>query len=76
MEHSNNTLGLFLLATVSRWVLRATQLPIQWIPAVVSSGVKQSGHEADHSSPSNAEIKNVCSYTSAPPVRLHGVVFN
>jgi hypothetical protein len=30
--------------------------------------------EADHSPPSSAEVKNARSYTSTPPVRLHGVV--
>jgi hypothetical protein len=29
-------------------------------------GVKQLDHEADHSSPSSAEIENVCSYASTP----------
>jgi hypothetical protein len=38
-------------------------------------GVKRPGREADHSPPSNAEIKNAWSYTSTPPLSLHGVVF-
>jgi hypothetical protein len=29
-------------------------------------GVKQPGREADHKHPSNAEVKNVWSYTSTP----------
>jgi hypothetical protein len=32
----------------------------------VSLNVKQLGHEADHSLPSIAEVKNVWSYTSSP----------
>jgi hypothetical protein len=28
------------------------------------------GHEADHSPPSNSEVKNAWSYTSTPPIRL------
>jgi hypothetical protein len=32
-----------------------------------------SGCEADHSPPSRAEVKNAWSYTSTPPIRLHGV---
>jgi hypothetical protein len=36
-------------------------------------GIKRPGCEADHSSPSSAEVKNAWSYTSTPPVRLHGV---
>jgi hypothetical protein len=39
-------------------------------------GVKRLGREADHSSPSNAEVKNEWSYTSTPPIRLHGVVLS
>jgi len=30
-------------------------------------GVKWPGHEADHSSPSSAEVRNVWGYTSTPP---------
>jgi len=30
--------------------------------------VKRLGHEANHSSPSNAEVKNKWSYTSASPM--------
>jgi hypothetical protein len=37
-------------------------------------GVKRPGRETDHSSPSSAEVQNAWSYTSAPPIRLHGVV--
>jgi hypothetical protein len=38
--------------------------------------VKRPGREADSSHPSNAEDKNVWSYTSTPPIRLDGVVFS
>jgi hypothetical protein len=34
------------------------------------------GREADSKLPSNAEVKNAWSYTSAHPVRLNGVVLN
>jgi len=30
--------------------------------------------KADYSPPSSAELKNAWSYTSTPPIRLHGVV--
>jgi len=43
-----------------------TQPPIQWIPQICSVAVKWPGREADHSPPSSAEVKNVCSYTSTP----------
>jgi hypothetical protein len=32
--------------------------------------VKRRGREADHLSPSNADVKNVWSYVSAPQIRL------
>jgi hypothetical protein len=34
------------------------------------------GGEADHSPPSSAEDKNAWSYTSSPPIPLHGVVLS
>jgi len=43
---------------------------------VLSPGVKLPGREAKPSPPSSADIKNEWTYTSTPPVRLHGVVFN
>jgi hypothetical protein len=39
-----------------------TQPPIQWLP-----GVKRPGHDADHSSPPNTEVKKMWIYTSTPP---------
>jgi hypothetical protein len=35
-----------------------THPPIKWIAGPVFPGVKRSGREADHSPPSNAEVKN------------------
>jgi hypothetical protein len=58
--------GIFLLTTESRLALGPTQLPIQWVPGTLSLGVKQWGHEAHHSTPSSAKVKNVWSYTSTP----------
>jgi hypothetical protein len=34
---------------------------------VIFSGIKRPGSDANHSSPSSAEVKNSCSYTSIPP---------
>jgi hypothetical protein len=42
----------------------------------LSPGVKQIGHEADQSPPPIAEARNAWSYTSNPPVGLHGLVLN
>jgi hypothetical protein len=39
-------------------------------------GVKRPGHEADHSPPSNVEVKNAWSYTSIPTIRLLGAVLS
>jgi hypothetical protein len=50
-----------------------TQIIIPW---ALSLGVKRPGREADHSPPSSAEVKNAWSYTSTPPIRLHGVVLS
>jgi hypothetical protein len=36
---------------------RATQAPIQWVLKAFRQGVKRTGREADHSLPSNAEVK-------------------
>jgi hypothetical protein len=41
--------------------------------AVMSCGVEQPGNEHDLSLPFTAEVKNEWSYTSAPPIRLHGM---
>jgi hypothetical protein len=51
---------------MSGMALGPTQPPIQWISGVLSLGVKQPGHKADHSPPSSAQVKNVWSYTSTP----------
>jgi hypothetical protein len=48
----------FLFSTASRPALGPTQPPIQWVPGTLSPGGKWPGHEADHSPPSFAEVKN------------------
>jgi hypothetical protein len=65
-------IGFFLFVAASRLALGLTQTPTGiggFYP-----GVKRAGLEADHSLPSNAEVKNVLSYTSTPPIRLHVVL--
>jgi hypothetical protein len=54
---NNCSAGNFLFITASRMALGPTQLPIQWIPEALSMEVKRPGREADHSSPSSAEVK-------------------
>jgi hypothetical protein len=56
--------------------LGPTHPTIQWVLGALSLGVKQPGHEVDHSPPSSAEVKNAWSYTSTPPICFHGVVLN
>jgi hypothetical protein len=41
--------------------------PIEWVPGALSPGVKWQGREADHSSPTSAEVKKIWIYTSTPP---------
>jgi hypothetical protein len=53
---SRRGLGIFLF-TASRTALGPTQPPIQWIPGVLSLGMKRPGCEASHSPPSSAEVK-------------------
>jgi len=63
--------GIFLFATVvSRPALEPTQPPIQLVPRVHPSGVKQPGPEADHSPPYSANVKNVQRYTSTHPYSM------
>jgi hypothetical protein len=39
--------------------LGPTQPPVQWVPGVLSPGVKaRPGRDADHSPPSSAEVEN------------------
>jgi hypothetical protein len=49
---------------------------MQWVPGALCLGVKRLGREAGHSPPHSAEVKNEWSYTSTPPVSLHGVVLS
>jgi hypothetical protein len=46
------------LFTASRLALGPILLLIQWVPRALSRGEKWSGHEADHLTPSTAEVKN------------------
>jgi hypothetical protein len=70
-------ISLFMLLLFpSRTALGPTQPPFQWVPEFLSLGVKRPGREADHLPPSTAEVKSVWSYTSTPPIRLHGVVLS
>jgi hypothetical protein len=49
---------MFLYSTVSRPALELIQSPIQCVTGVLSRGLRRPGREADHSSPTSAEVKN------------------
>jgi hypothetical protein len=44
-----------------------------WAKGGFSFGGKQLGRELKHSTSCSAEVKNAWSYTSTPPVCLHGI---
>jgi hypothetical protein len=67
---------IFLFTAVSRTALGPTQPPIQSVPKAVSLGVKRPEHEADHSPPYSAEVKECVELYLHSPIRLHGVVLN
>jgi len=56
--------------------LGPTQPPIQWAAGTLCLKVKYMGHEADHSLPSSAEVKNAWSYVSTPLISLNGMVLS
>jgi len=55
----------FQFSKMSRPILGPTQVPVQ-VPAVLSVTVKQPGHKAGHSLPSNVEVTNEWSCSSTP----------
>jgi hypothetical protein len=66
----------FCFDTASRPALEPTQPPIQWVQRALSLRVKQPGHEADHSPPYSAEVKECVEIYFHSPIRLNGVVLN
>jgi hypothetical protein len=50
----------FLFTTSSRLALGSTQPSIQWVPGVLSPGVKRPVREADHSPPTSAARSRKC----------------
>jgi hypothetical protein len=59
----------FLFASASRLALGSAPPRVQWIPGTPSPRVKRPGREADHSPPSDAEVKNTWSCTSTHPYK-------
>jgi hypothetical protein len=56
--------GFFLFIIACGLALGPTQPPVQWVLGALSWGVKQPGHEADHSPLSSAKVKNAWRCTS------------
>jgi hypothetical protein len=54
----------------------AVPRPIQTVPETVSAWLKRDGLEANHSPPSNAEVKYGGGIPLLPRIRLLGVVIN
>jgi hypothetical protein len=65
---------IFLYSAASHLALGPTQLPLQWVPGALSSGVKRpGGREYDHSPQSSAEVR---SGGVRSPIQIHGMVLN
>jgi hypothetical protein len=50
-------MGIFHFAAAFRPKMGLTQPPTQYVSGALTSGVKWPGCEADHSPPSNSEVK-------------------
>jgi hypothetical protein len=62
---------IFLFSKVFQPALALTQPSVQCILWSHFLGQMQKGHEDDHSPESNAEVKNVSSYATAPHMVLN-----
>jgi len=63
---------IFLFSKFFGPALGPIQPPVRWYRGSYPE-VKRSGRDVDQSHPSSAETKNEWSYTSTPPICLHGV---
>jgi hypothetical protein len=65
---------IFLLAPASRPALRPTQPPVEWVPGVLSRGVKRGRGVMLTTHPHLVPRLSMSrSYTSFPPMCLHGM---
>jgi hypothetical protein len=69
-------LEIFVFATASTPAVGPIQPPIQWVPGALSLDVKRPAREANHSHPSNAEVKECVELYFHFPIRLHGVALS
>jgi len=73
LKHRNNF--YIFLPQCPDQKLRPTQLSVQRVPGVLSLGIKRPGREADHSSPSSAEFRELVEpYLHS--ITFHGVVLS
>ena len=56
----------FLFSKTSRPALGLTSPPIEWAPGALPAGLNWLGRQADHSPPSNTDVKNEWSNTTTP----------
>jgi hypothetical protein len=55
--------------------LGPTQILLKWVMVVMYIGKCLTGNEADHSPPSDTEVKKEWSYTYTSPIYLNGMIF-
>jgi hypothetical protein len=67
MFDSRQWRGIFLFTSASKLALGPTQLPLQWVPGILSAGEKRPRRSADPSPRNSAEVKNAWGYTSTIP---------
>jgi hypothetical protein len=72
----NNLVGKPRITTASKTALGPTQPPIEWVPGALSLGVSGRGVKLITHLYLVQRSKNEWSYTSTPPIRLHGVVLS
>jgi hypothetical protein len=64
---------IFQTSKMFRPPVQPTPPHIQQVREVLSPAAKLPGHEVNHPPPSSAVVKNDWSYTSTPPIHLHGM---
>jgi hypothetical protein len=67
--------AIFVYTTTSRPTLGSTLSPIQRVPGALSTEIRRSEREAEHSLPTSAEVKNGGAILPFP-IGLHGVDIN
>jgi hypothetical protein len=67
LDDSGGSVKNVLLSTSFRPAMWSTQPPIQLVSRARTPGIKQPGHEANHSHPGGAEVKKIWIYTSTTP---------